>query len=528
MLSAQLVEAQRLVETGRFPTARVAARGLLAKRPELAEVWMLLALTEQRLQDHEAMLVAARHAARLQPESMQVMQKLAEALLLCGFGAEARALLRKLEARAQQDERALTVVAGLYDAAGAHLDRLRCARQALTLAPASLPLLASLAAAETACGELESAEQHLDRLLEVNPHDYGSYYRRSILRTQTSARNHVAELRQLAQWLPADSPHAIPLCYALAKEYEDLGQYDDAFAQLQRGASRRRRSLSYQVADDEAVMRAIAEVFSAERLAAVGTVGQQDPTPIFVTGLPRSGTTLVDRILSSHSSVQSLGEINDLSHAISALALGVEQDRRAPPDRLELVRRTAGLDYSALGHEYLRRIGGYPQQAAHLIDKTPWNFLYIGIIALALPRARIIHVRRNPMDSCFALYKTLFRAGSPYSYDLDDLARYYLAYHRLMRHWRRLLPGRLIEIEYEQLVRSQHAETARLLDRCGLGFEPRCLDFHRNSAPAATASAAQVREPLHARSVECWKRHAAQLAPLARALRAGGLAIDGL
>jgi len=130
------------------------------------------------------------------------------------------------------------------------------------------------------------------------------------------------------------------------------------------------------------------------------------------------------------------------------------------------------------------------------------------------------------MDSCFALYKTLFRTGSPYSYDLDDLARYYLAYDRLMQHWRRLLPGRLVEIRYEQLVHSQLGETTRLLESCGLGYEPRCLEFQHNTSPAATASAAQVREPMHARSVHIWKHYAAQLAPLARALSAGGLTID--
>ena len=152
MLSAQLKEAQRLVETGRLPAARIAVQDVLSRRPELAEVWLLLALTEQRLQDHEAMLVAARHAVRLQPESVPAGQKLAEALLLCGFGEEARGLLRKLEARVQSDARALTAVAGLYASANAHLDRLRCAQQARRLAPTDLTLLASLAAAETTCG----------------------------------------------------------------------------------------------------------------------------------------------------------------------------------------------------------------------------------------------------------------------------------------------------------------------------------------------------------------------------------------
>jgi hypothetical protein len=222
-----------------------------------------------------------------------------------------------------------------------------------------------------------------------------------------------------------------------------------------------------------------------------------------------------------------LGEVNDLAFAITRLVAASVGAAVGPGNRPALVEAAAGLDVRALGDEYLRRVAGYPRERAKFIDKTPWNFLYLGLIAKALPNARIIHVRRKPMDSCFALYKTLFRDGSPYSYDLGDLARYYLAYHALMQHWRSVLPGRFLEVDYERLVASQEAVTRELLAYCELPFEAQCLEFHRNAAPAATASAAQVREPIHARSVQIWQRYATQLAPLADALRAGGLAIGG-
>ena len=242
--------------------------------------------------------------------------------------------------------------------------------------------------------------------------------------------------------------------------------------------------------------------------------------------MPRSGTTLADRILSSHSQVQSLGEINDLSYALLAQAQREQDAERGPADRLELIRRSAQLDFAALGSDYLRRTAGYPREKPRYIDKTPWNFLYLGLIALALPHARIIHLRRDPMDSCFALFKTLFRSGSPYSYDLSDLARYYLSYHRMMEHWRRVLPGRILDLDYERLVQSQESATRELLDWCQLPFESQCLEFHLNTAPAATASAAQVREPIHARSIGLWKHYARQLVSLAAALRQGGIAVE--
>jgi hypothetical protein len=225
--------------------------------------------------------------------------------------------------------------------------------------------------------------------------------------------------------------------------------------------------------------------------------------------------------------VHSLGEINDLAYGIIRLTRTADETAEHSPGRLEQIRRAARLDFAALGRDYLARVAGYPRDKPRYIDKTPWNFLYFGLIALSLPRAKIIHLRRNPMDSCFALYKTLFRGGSPYSYDLGDLARYYLAYHGLMQHWRRVLPGRFLEVEYEHLVSAPEAAARTMLDWCGLGFEPQCLEFHRNVAAAATASAAQVREPIHTRSVMNWKHYAAELQPLALALQAGGLLIEG-
>lgn len=525
MASVLFSEAQRLIETGRFAAAARSARTLLADEPRLTEGWLLLALAEQRQQRFDAMLAALHTAMRLQPTNVTVLLKFREAQLYCGLGAEARSGLAALERGAQQDARLLTAIANLYTAAGAHEDRLRCTQRAFALTPGERSLLANLAAAETACGLIDAAETHLDQLLALHPQDHGAHYRRSILRRHTSERNHVREMSAQLAALPVESTDIIPLCFALAKEHEDLGEHLQAGAFLQRGAALRRRNLSYGVADDEHALRVIREQFSAEWLAAHDATGERGAAAIFVMGLPRSGTTLVDRILSNHSAVQSLGEINDLAYALIGQCYATMDADAAPPERTELIRRAAHLDPATLGNDYLRRVAGYARNRPRFIDKTPWNFLYLGLIAQALPGAHIVHVRRNPLDSCFALYKTLFRDGSPYSYDLQDLARYYLAYHQLMEHWRRALPGRFLDLDYERVVSAQSDATRELLDWCGLPFEAQCLDFHLNTAPAATASAAQVREPLHARSVGNWRNYAGQLEPLIEALRCGGLQV---
>jgi hypothetical protein len=216
-------------------------------------------------------------------------------------------------------------------------------------------------------------------------------------------------------------------------------------------------------------------------------------------------------MLAAHPQVASLGEVNDL-----ALALLWTLGHSAP--KCELICRSAGADFATLGARYLHATRGYGQQADLLLDKTPLNFLYLGLIRLALPGARVIHLRRDPMDACLAMYKTLFRMGYPFSYDLDDLARYHAGYARLMQHWREHCPGFVLDVDYERLVAAPREQLERMLAFCGLPWDARCLEFHAQPGVAATASAAQVREPVHDRSVGRWRHNARELEPLAAAL----------
>ncbi|HZX29684.1 MAG TPA: sulfotransferase, partial [Telluria sp.] len=283
---------------------------------------------------------------------------------------------------------------------------------------------------------------------------------------------------------------------------------------LAQGARARRAQLSYRVEHEVAALDAIAASFaSAEHAAPAPADG---PTPVFVVGLPRSGTTLVERILGSHSLVGSVGEVNNLAFAVMQLAAG-------PGGKLGMIARAARADPRRLQETYLRGLGGYGVAKPYLINKTPENYLYLGLIARSMPQARVLHLHRHPLDSCFAMYKTLFRMGYPYSYSLEDLGQYYLAYHRLMAHWRATVPASFIDVGYESLVADQEGATRRMLSYCGLDWEDGCLDFHRNAAPSATASAAQVRRPLYRSAVARWRRYERQLQPLADFLTAHGI-----
>jgi hypothetical protein len=232
--------------------------------------------------------------------------------------------------------------------------------------------------------------------------------------------------------------------------------------------------------------------------------------------MPRSGTTLVDRILSGSDAVESRGELNDLALAVTQLTPAADGKRK----RIAMARDIVPKE---LGAAYAHAVRSWADGPAHLLDKTPLNFLYAGLIAKALPRARIVHVRRHPMAVGHAMFKTLFRMGYPFSYDLTDIGRYFGAYAKLMTHWRAMLGPRLIEIGYENLVDDLEGESRRLVAACGLDWNDACLAFHKNKSPSVTASAAQVRRPLYRDSLDLWRRYEAQLAPLANALHAEGV-----
>jgi hypothetical protein len=236
--------------------------------------------------------------------------------------------------------------------------------------------------------------------------------------------------------------------------------------------------------------------------------------------MPRSGSTLVERILSSHSDIVGGGELN---HFASSLVDAVRRRSSATLPRRDLVARSAELNFSALGRDYLARAKSSIGSGQRFTDKMPLNYLYCGLIHRALPNARLVHVSRSPMAACYAMFKMLFEDGYPFSYDFAELAQYYIAYRRLMDHWHATLPGVIHELSYESLVADQLGESRKLLQFCGLDWQDACALFHRNPAATTTASAAQVRRPIYDSSVSQWRHYERQLAPLRALLDAGGV-----
>jgi len=464
------------------------------------------------------MLASAELAAEAEPHILIARLRLFECLLYCGRVDKVRDGLGDLEQHAADHHPLWCRIAEFHTHCADHEAALRCYQRAVALQPDNPEYLYALSAAEIATGDLEAAESHLTDVIRLNPHDYDAYRNRATLKKQTRDDNHIREIEALLATGTKTPVGEVQLCYALAKEYEDLGDDEQSFTWLQRGAEKRRSLLDYRVEGDVAALARLRRVFNSELMNS-GAKGCDDVGPVFVMGLPRSGTTLVDRILSSHPDVASLGEINDFAYALMH-TIG----NRA--DKLELIDLSTQIDFAKLGRRYVDSIRRYGRQEKFLIDKTPLNYLYIGLIKLALPNARIVHIERNPMDSCYGMYRSLFRAGYPFSYDLADLGKYYLAYRQLMAHWHDVVPGGIHSVRYEELVDDQESVSREIVSYCGLEWAPACLEFHKNESAISTASSAQVRRPVYRDALQRWRRYEEQLKPLAEDLRREGVVID--
>lgn len=511
----------RLLRERNWSAASTACSRLNRAHPRYAPGWHSASLVALVLERATEALGCIERAIELEPGNARYLLQRGHSLIALGrlteAGKAAAAAHRVAGADATLLDAIGTVLSRANDQAGAS----RAYSQALALAPENARILYNRATVRRYLGELTEAEADYDRAIALDPFDYEAYKNRSDLRPQYADSNHIEGLQTLLARGGLPWQGEIQLHYALAKELEDLARYQESFRHLARGARLRRAHLRYDVAADVATVDWVIEAFPAPHPSADATASIE--SPIFIVGLPRSGTTLVDRILSSHPRVRSAGELP--SFALSVMAAVVRHSRSGPVPRRTMIERAATLNFSALGRDYLARARAAGAENGRFIDKMPLNYLYCGLIARALPNARIVHVRRHPMASCYAIHKTLFKDGYPFAYDLDELARYYIAYRRLMTHWENVLPGRLYTLEYEALIADQARESSRLLKFCGLDWHDACAQFERNGAPATSASAAQVRRPLYRSSVSMWKHYRRELSTLALQLEDGGICL---
>lgn len=443
----------------------------------------------------------------------------------CEFHCDLGALLLKREQIQQAGDcyrRALSAtpgspmaLCGLGEVLGylnRHEEAVACFRQATALAPSYAAAHYNCGTALAYLGRMPEAEKAFARAAELEPAN-PTYHGALIAMNKTAANSaHLKALEELAADVDRlDDQARMELQFTLAKAYDDIGDPARTFEALQRGNQSKRRLEPYDLNEDLDRFRAIADAFTAEFIAARSGAGDPTACPVFIVGMPRSGTSLVEQIIASHPAVFGAGEQTILPEQIIAGKAGL--------DFPHTVGSLTAEAWRAIGETYAGRLHAMAPQAARITDKLPLNFQLIGLIRLALPNARIVHVMRNPLDTCLSCYFTLFASGLGFSYDLADLGRYHRGYQGLMAHWRAVLPrGAMQEIQYETLVADFESEARRLIAYCGLAWDARCLDFHKTVRPVETASALQVRRPLYESSVGRAKPYRPWLAPLERAL----------
>jgi tetratricopeptide (TPR) repeat protein len=475
-----------------------------------------LLLRAGRYRDADAATV---RAAKLAPATPAELVELGKRLAYFNRGevlrgvAAGRLKAPSWHAGAEADLAALLSMLGEQDIAFALIER--AARRGVDPA-----ILYNRSQLHLYAGRMDAAEADLRQALRLAPDMAKARWALSKLPGPRADPAAVAPLAQLAGAVAPTAPDAPYLLYALFNHLDALDRVDEAWSALARACAAKRRQLDYDPARSADLFAALGAVAPPPATTAPdrapGTApGEGDaPTPVFIVGMHRSGTTLLERMLGNHPDVREGGELYDFPAALR-LALG----RHFPgPTDAEVARRADQLDFAAVGREYLQRVGWRADGRGFLVDKLPSNFLNAAFIARALPGARLLHMRRGAMDTCFSNLKELFSNACPYSYDQVELADWYRGYRGLMAGWQAAAPGAVLEVEYEALARDPRGEGERVLAFCGLAWDAACLDVAGSARSVNTASSAQVREPIHTRGIGAWKRYEAWLGPLAARL----------
>jgi tetratricopeptide (TPR) repeat protein len=455
-----------------------------------------------------------RHALKQSAHMPLVWRGLGPTLLALGRLKEADAAARYLLKIEPENPQSWITMATVSARLLHQEEALAAYERAALLQPQEVQLRMSIGHIHKTLGARQASENAYKAALAMDPGMTEAYWSLADLKNYAFSDAEVASMLALLTADKHERPNEAQLCFALGKAFEQRHQYPDAFDYYARGNALRRLDAPFDIEHFERRTARIRAFFNGTFFAERTGSGDQSAAPIFIVGLPRSGSTLVEQILASHSQVEGTMELPNII-TITHQFDDMDPSRDGYPETV--ASAPVGL-LNALGARYLEETALLRTGREHFTDKLPNNFSHIGLIHAILPQATIIDARRHPMDTCFSTFKQHFAHGQTFSYDLTDLGRYYRCYIALMDHWNAVLPGKVLRIQYEDLVREPEANIRRLLEHCGLPFEPGCLSFHETRRSVRTASAEQVRQPLYTSGVGYWRHFEAQLEPLRLAL----------
>ena len=443
---------------------------------------------------------------------------IAVALLAVEKGAltEAEELLTRATAVAPSDCVPVSLLATVKMDRGDTDGAVACAERAISLPP-SAGMLQRMGSLFREAGQSDKAQECYERAIRLQPDYVPTYFSLSTVKKLAKDDPAFLQMQKIAaraETLPADDRAA--LYFALGRALTDQGDADSGFAHFAEANRIRRAAITYDAAQFERHVDSIISLFSADVFTKHRDQGLPDARPIFVIGMPRTGSTLIDQILSSHPDVGTAGETKIFSTCIPVFAAPETEalnPAAAPGLNRQLVEHFSPDILKSIGSKYIALTQPFANAAKHVVDKMLYNYLWLGVIRLALPKAKIIHCTRDPIDTGLSIWQLLFSDGTLWAYDQREIGRYYLAYRKLMMHWLKLFPD-IYEANYEKMVADQEGETRRLLEFCGLPWDERCMKFHENTRAVKTWSATQVRQPIYKDAVKRWKKYEKHLQPL--------------
>jgi hypothetical protein len=502
-------EAEIQLSRRNFEQARATLIAIVSGEPRHAPAWLHLSgLASMRGAFRES-VAAAINAARVVGSDPALRMHVADRLLSVGEHRLGKTMLDGIHST-RLPAQALIEAARLSHRIGEQQRALELVDRAAALGARGPDFYYFRATLRLFCGKAYLAEDDLFACLREAPDHAAAYWTLSKLRRWTPADNHVDAMRSAAAKLAPHDPREPHLQFALFKELDDLGDTKAAWRALVRGCVAKQRTAKYDSIREKRLYQRLMDLTTREFLASAAGEAVVGPVPIFIVGLPRSGTSLLERMLGAHSQVSDAGELDDFP--LQVLWCCDHQSR----DMLDehVLGKASGIDYPELGRRYLDHTQWRAAGKPFYTDKEPRNFMQVGFIHRALPQAKILHMARDPMDACFSNLKELFGHAHSYSYSIHDVATHYGNYRQLMAHWHRQLPGRIFDISYEALVADPERVMRGVLSYCGIPWEAACIDVASRTSAVSTASSAQVREAVHSRFIGQWKRYERQLQPL--------------
>ena len=481
--------------------------------------FFLLGVLASDTGSHDKALEFFAKSCEHEPKNVHYQTYYAKALLARGQNVQAKTHADLAASIGTNDALISDMIGVVYSRTGYHERAIPFFEKAVKKNPRWANFHFNLGASAEFIGDFKTAKAAYKNTLSVNPKFYLAWFSLVSLEKQNADNNQLEALKALFEGTNGDADARLLIGHAIAKTLEDLEQYQESFDWLVKAKAAKKTQIAYTKHQSAQLFEAAKSMTQTNAARSNHDLSPNShPRPIFVVGLPRTGTTLLDRILSSHPQVRSVGELNTFSHLLSS-AVGAPLNNGLNAD---VILEAGQIDLSNVGKNYMAEMNSLASGAAVLISKMPFNFLYAGLIARALPQAKIITVRRGAMDSCLSNYRQIFAAHDnkhDYSYDLEDTAAFYREFDELIAHWRKIIsPERFMEVAYEDIVFEQKTQTRRLLEFCELDWDDACMRFHENNAPVDTASAVQVRQALYTGSIGRWEKYGDRLAGLKRAL----------